>query len=62
MPRLQVGIETSCAEVRPLVAAGLRHVVMWNVGPLGAGGSPADLARRTQLIWKLKKLATRVAA
>lgn len=45
-------------EIRPLVAAGLRHVVLWNVGPLASGGSPADMVRQTQLVWKLKKLQT----
>ncbi len=45
-------------EVKPLVAAGLKHVIMWNVGPLATGGGPADIVRQTQLIWRLKKLQT----
>ena len=45
-------------EVRPLLAAGLKHLVVWNVGPLATGGGVADLVRQTQLIWKLKKLET----
>ncbi len=45
-------------EVKPLVAAGLKHVVLWNIGPLASGGGPADLVRQTQLIWRLKKLQT----
>ena len=45
-------------EIRPLVAAGLRHVVLWNVGPLATGGGPGDLVRMTQLLWKLRKLET----
>jgi phthiodiolone/phenolphthiodiolone dimycocerosates ketoreductase len=51
-------VDEVVAEVRPLVAAGLRHVVLWNVGPLVTGGGPADIVRQTQLIWKLKKLQT----
>lgn len=49
-------------ELRPIVAAGLRHVVLWNVGPLASGGSPLDFVRQTQLIWRLKKLETRGVA
>jgi phthiodiolone/phenolphthiodiolone dimycocerosates ketoreductase len=45
-------------EVKPLVGAGLRHVVMWNVGPLATGGSPADLVRQARLIRRLRKLET----
>ncbi len=45
-------------QVKPLVAAGLRHVVMWNVGPLASGGSPVDLLRQTQLVRRLRKLQT----
>jgi phthiodiolone/phenolphthiodiolone dimycocerosates ketoreductase len=49
-------VDEVVAEIRPLLAAGLKHVVMWNVGPLASGGGPGDLVRQTQLIWKLKKL------
>lgn len=49
-------VDEVVGEIRPLVAAGLRHVVLWNVGPLATGGSPADMVRQTQLVWKLKKL------
>ncbi|HXQ24718.1 MAG TPA: LLM class flavin-dependent oxidoreductase [Candidatus Acidoferrales bacterium] len=42
--------------IRPLVAAGLRHVVIWNIGPLATGATPADLLRLWTLIRKLKKL------
>ena len=45
-------------EIKPLVAAGLRHVVMWNIGPLATGGGPADLVRQTQLVRRLRKLQT----
>ena len=44
-------------ELRPLVAAGLRHVVIWNVGPLVNGASPADLARLAILVRRLRKLS-----
>jgi phthiodiolone/phenolphthiodiolone dimycocerosates ketoreductase len=44
-------------ELRPLVAAGLRHVVIWNVGPLVSGASPADLARLAILVRRLRKLS-----
>jgi phthiodiolone/phenolphthiodiolone dimycocerosates ketoreductase len=49
-------VDEVVAEVQPLLAAGLKHVVMWNVGPLASGGTPADMVRQAQLIWKLKKL------
>jgi phthiodiolone/phenolphthiodiolone dimycocerosates ketoreductase len=55
-------VDEVVAEVAPLVAAGLKHVVMWNVGPLASGGGPADMVRQTQLIWKLKKLQAGVTA
>jgi phthiodiolone/phenolphthiodiolone dimycocerosates ketoreductase len=45
-------------EIAPLVGAGLKHAVLWNVGPLASGGGPADLVRQTQLVWRLKKLPT----
>jgi phthiodiolone/phenolphthiodiolone dimycocerosates ketoreductase len=51
-------VDEIVAEVQPLVAAGLKHLVLWNVGPLATGGGPADLVRQTRLIWKLKKLST----
>jgi phthiodiolone/phenolphthiodiolone dimycocerosates ketoreductase len=46
-------------ELRPLLAAGLRHVVIWNVGPLVSGASPADIARLAVLIRRLRKLPLR---
>jgi phthiodiolone/phenolphthiodiolone dimycocerosates ketoreductase len=46
-------------ELRPLLAAGLRHVVIWNVGPLVSGASPADLARLALLVRRLRKLPLR---
>jgi phthiodiolone/phenolphthiodiolone dimycocerosates ketoreductase len=49
-------------EVKPLVAAGMRHVVMWNIGPLATGGGAGDLIRQAQLIRRLRKLQTNGAA
>ena len=46
-------------ELRPLVAAGLRHLVIWNVGPLVSGARPADIARLAVLIRRLRKLPLR---
>jgi phthiodiolone/phenolphthiodiolone dimycocerosates ketoreductase len=45
-------------QVKPLVAAGLRHVVIWNIGPLATGGSPAELFRQAQLVRRLHALQT----
>jgi phthiodiolone/phenolphthiodiolone dimycocerosates ketoreductase len=43
-------------ELRSLVEAGLRHVVIWNIGPLVTGASGADLLRLAILIRRLRKL------
>jgi phthiodiolone/phenolphthiodiolone dimycocerosates ketoreductase len=45
-------------QVKPLVAAGLTHAVLWNVGPLATGGGPADLVRHAALVRRLKRLET----
>ena len=45
-------------EVRPLVAAGLRHIVILNIGPLASGATPADLLRLALLIRRLRKVQT----
>src|SRR5262249_38908285 len=45
-------------EVRPLVAAGLRHLVIWNVGALASGAGPIDVLRLGLLVRRLRKLAT----
>jgi len=55
-------VDEVVAEVKPLVAAGLKHVVILNISPLGSGGGPGDLVRQTQLVWKLRKLVTAEAA
>jgi phthiodiolone/phenolphthiodiolone dimycocerosates ketoreductase len=50
-------IDEVVAEVRALVDAGLRHVVIWNVGPLATGASPRGLLELAVLIRRLRKLA-----
>ncbi len=44
------------AEVKPLVDAGLRHVVAIDIGAVATGGGPRDMLRLFQLIRRLKKL------
>jgi len=44
------------AAAKSLVAAGLRHLVIWNVGPLASGASAADLLKLGVLIRRLRKL------
>ncbi len=43
-------------EIRPLVQAGLRHVVIWNIGPLATGGSGREILQLGQLIRRLRRL------
>ena len=49
-------VEDVLAEIRPLVDAGLRHVVIWNVGPLATGANLGGLLRLAVLIRRLRKL------
>ncbi|HVN83714.1 MAG TPA: LLM class flavin-dependent oxidoreductase [Candidatus Binatia bacterium] len=49
-------VDEIVAEVGPLVAAGLRHVVIWNIGPLATGATPRDLLKFAVLIRRLRKL------
>ena len=49
-------IDEVVSEVRALVDVGLRHVVIWNVGPLANGASPRDLLQLAVLIRRLRKL------
>src|SRR5262249_12320974 len=44
------------AEVRPLIDAGVRHIVIWNVGPLATGGAPTDIVRLARLIRRLRRI------
>ena len=43
-------------EVRPLVAAGLRHVVIANLSPMVRGARIDDVARLGLLVRRLKQL------
>jgi phthiodiolone/phenolphthiodiolone dimycocerosates ketoreductase len=43
-------------EVRGYVEAGLRHLVLWNVGPLATGAGIQDMFRLAALIRRLRKL------
>jgi phthiodiolone/phenolphthiodiolone dimycocerosates ketoreductase len=49
-------VDEIAAEVRGLVGAGLRHVVVWNLGPLAVGAGLGDLLRLNALIRRLRKL------
>jgi phthiodiolone/phenolphthiodiolone dimycocerosates ketoreductase len=43
-------------QVRALVGAGLRHVVLWNIGPLANGAAPRDFLQLGQLVRRLRKI------
>ena len=43
-------------QLRALVGAGLRHVVLWNLGPLATGAGLGDLLRLGVLVQRLRKL------
>ena len=49
-------VEEVIAEVRPLVNAGVRHTVIWNIGVLATGGAPMDIVRLARLIRGLRKI------
>ena len=49
-------VDEIVAEVRGLVGAGLRHVVLWNLGPLAVGAGLGDLLRLNALVRRLRKL------
>ena len=40
----------------PLVAAGLRHVVIWNVGPIASTTPVRDMLRLGVLVRRLRKI------
>lgn len=42
--------------------AGLRHLVIWNIGPLATGAGPADMLRLAQCVRRLRKLGVEVDA
>jgi phthiodiolone/phenolphthiodiolone dimycocerosates ketoreductase len=50
-------VDEVIAEIRPWVDAGLRHLVIWNIGPLVTGASGADIMRLGVLIRRLRKLS-----
>jgi phthiodiolone/phenolphthiodiolone dimycocerosates ketoreductase len=43
-------------DVRGYVAAGLRHVVLWNIGPLVTGAALGDVVRLATLIRRLRRI------
>jgi phthiodiolone/phenolphthiodiolone dimycocerosates ketoreductase len=49
------------SEVRPLVDAGLRHLVLSNIGPGFRGVRPTDLLRLATLIHRLKQIPLSIA-
>jgi phthiodiolone/phenolphthiodiolone dimycocerosates ketoreductase len=49
-------VEEVLDEIRPLVGAGLRHLVMWNIGPLATGGRPSELVQLAVLMRRLRRL------
>jgi phthiodiolone/phenolphthiodiolone dimycocerosates ketoreductase len=44
-------------EVRGFVEAGLRHLIIWNIGPLAKGASLGELFRLAVLIRRLRRIA-----
>jgi hypothetical protein len=54
-------IDEVVAEVRAPVDAGLRHVVLWNLGVLATGASLRGLLQLAVLIRRLRKLPLRAA-
>ena len=55
-------VDEVAAELRALVDAGLRHVVIWNVGPLATGASARALVQLAALIRRLRKIPLPPAA
>lgn len=49
-------IDEVVSDIRQLVGAGLRHVVIWNLGPLATGASPYGLIQLAVLIRRLRKI------
>jgi len=45
-----------CSPTCVLVDAGLRHVVIWNLGPLASGASARGLLQLAVLIRRLRRL------
>jgi phthiodiolone/phenolphthiodiolone dimycocerosates ketoreductase len=55
-------IDEVVRELAPLVDAGMRHVVIWNIGALATGGKPIDFIRLAILVRRLRRLRVRVDA
>jgi phthiodiolone/phenolphthiodiolone dimycocerosates ketoreductase len=49
-------------ELAPMIGAGMRHVVIWNIGALASGGKPIDFIRLAMLVRRLRRLRVRVEA
>lgn len=49
-------VDEIVAEVRPLVAAGLRHVVIMNIGPMFTGAGPKELLQLGLLVRRLRRI------
>jgi phthiodiolone/phenolphthiodiolone dimycocerosates ketoreductase len=49
-------VDEVVADVRRLVEVGLRHIVLWNIGPLATGATAADMLRLALLIRRLRKI------
>jgi phthiodiolone/phenolphthiodiolone dimycocerosates ketoreductase len=49
-------VDEVLADMRALVDAGLRHVVIWNLGPLASGASARGLLQLAVLIRRLRRL------
>ena len=52
-------VDEVISELRPFVDAGLRHVVIWNIGPLATGAGAAGLVRLATLVRRLGRLPLR---
>jgi phthiodiolone/phenolphthiodiolone dimycocerosates ketoreductase len=49
-------VDEVVTELRPLVDAGLRHVIIWNIGPVATGASASDIVRLGLLVRRLRRL------
>ena len=49
-------VDEIVTEVRGLVDAGLRHVIIWNIGPIVSGATAGDLVRLALLVRRLKRI------
>ncbi len=49
-------VDEVAAEVEALTRAGVRHVVIWNIGPLAFGAGPRSILQFASLIRRLRKI------